>query len=585
MIGQDELLKYVAGRCGISPEISNYFFEVFINRLSSRLKTGEVIQFDNLGYFQKRRCRIPAEKTDSKSSEDSHLVPLILFSEDPEIQNDLKTFTYFRIPDIKTLWEDDKDLESSLKAGDFSPLTNRSQLINSFATKAEVIISGLKKNNKFFEEEFVFPFGFKPKFKETADSKSNSGFESIHSGLRKSEDNSEIKKAGKDAEAADGDQKINESAESSLPWNMGNKFYDKKVDQPSPEDLKAKKNEELQSESDNISKQHINETADSDKKIDAEEALDAAIEESEIDKNISRFREFQPVKLRLSSTEISKSKIDEQSRLRLNKERDSYSQSSTSKPVHKFTEVKSKSEVYHLRADIKKIQKKNKLPDDNSINVINTSDSYKSFRENRNFIPLIMLFSIIIIAGAVIYFYLFKEDDLDSKHVNIVKSVNPPADVTVIDRDYEFAVTYPYAKTDKAIPLEGINPNVFSTEQVALTKEEPVKQIEKVSEPGVEKKVEVKPEVQPKIEQKVEPEVIEQKSSRIFLYNNYYVVFVGSYKSYTAAENAAEKYFDEGYNAFIEVEEIPGKPARYNLNVGDFTSEEFARQFQEKYIK
>lgn len=585
MIAQDELLKYVAGRCGISPEISNYFFEVFINRLSSRLKTGEVIQFDNIGYFQKRRCRIPAEKTDSKSSKGFHLVPLILFSDDPEIQNDVKTFTYFGIPDIKTLWEEDKDLESSLKAGEFSPHTTRSQLINSFATKAEVIISGLKKNDKFFEEEFIFPFGFKPKFKESSDTKSDSEFESIHSGTIKSDDTPITKKEVKNTEAAYGDQKINESADSSLPWNIGKKFYDKKVEQPSPEDFKAKKNKELQSKSDSISKQQINETGESDKKIDAEEALDAAIEESEIDKEISRFKEFQPVKSRLSSTEISKTNNDEQSKLRLNKERESSSKAPATKPVHKFTEVKSKSEVYHLRADIKKIQKKNKLPDDNSINVISTSDNYKSFRENRNFIPLIMIFSIIIIAGAVIYFYLFKEDAPDSKPVNIVKSVNPPADVTVIDRDYEFAVTYPYAKTDEAIPLEGIDPNVFSTEQVASPKEEPVKPIEKVSEPVVEKKIEVKPEVQPKIEQKVEPEVTEQKSSRIFLYNNYYVVFVGSYKSYTAADRAAEKYFDEGYNAFIEVEEIPGKPTRYNLNVGDFTSEEFARQFQEKHIK
>ncbi|MBE0572186.1 MAG: SPOR domain-containing protein, partial [Ignavibacteriaceae bacterium] len=471
----------------------------------------------------------------------------------------------------------------------FSPHTTRSQLINSFATKAEVIISGLKKNDKFFEEEFIFPFGFKPKFKESADTKSNSEFESIHSGKVKSDDTPITKKEVKDNEAAEGNLKINDSADSSLPWNIGKKFYDKKVEQPSPEDFRAKKNKELHSKSDNISKQQIKETADSDKKIDAEEALDAAIEESEIDKEISRFKEFQPVKSRLSSTEISKTNIDEQSKLRLNKERDSSSKAPPTKPVHKFTEVKSKSEVYHLRADIKKIQKKNKLPDDNSINVINSSDNYKSFRDNRNFIPLIMLFSIIIIAGAVIYFYLFKEDGMDSKPVNIVKSVNPPADVTVIDRDYEFAVTYPYAKTGKAIPLEGINPNVFLTEQVASPNEETVKPIEKVSEPVVEKKVEVKPEVPPKIEQKieqkVEPEVTEQKSSRIFLYNNYYVVFVGSYKSYTAADNAAEKYFDEGYNAFIEVEEIPGKPTRYNLNVGDFTSEEFARQFQEKYIK
>jgi len=379
MIGQDELLKYVAGRCGISPEVSNYFFEVFINRLSSRLKTGEVIQFDNLGYFQKRRCRILAEKSDSKSSEVSHLVPLILFSDDPEIQNDLKTFSYFGIPDIKTLWEEDKDLESSLKAGEFSPHTTRSQLINSFATKAEVIISGLNKNDKFFEEEFVFPFGFKPKFKESADTKSNSGFESIHSGTIKSDDTPITKKELKDAEVADGNKKLNESSESSLPWSMGNKFYDKKVEQPLPEDFKAKKNKKFQTKSDDISKQHINETADSDKKIDAEEALDAAIEESEIDKEISRFKEFQPVKSPLSSIETSNSNIDEQSKLNLNKKKDQFSKADTSKPVDKFTEVKSKSEVYHLRSDIKKIQNKNKLPDDNSISIINTSDKYGGY--------------------------------------------------------------------------------------------------------------------------------------------------------------------------------------------------------------
>ena len=40
-----------------------------------------------------------------------------------------------------------------------------------------------------------------------------------------------------------------------------------------------------------------------------------------------------------------------------------------------------------------------------------------------------------------------------------------------------------------------------------------------------------------------------------------------------------------GYNAFIEVIESRGRGREYKLNVGDFTSEEFARQFEEKYIK
>ena len=57
------------------------------------------------------------------------------------------------------------------------------------------------------------------------------------------------------------------------------------------------------------------------------------------------------------------------------------------------------------------------------------------------------------------------------------------------------------------------------------------------------------------------------------------------YKSEEAADREADKYFSLGYNAFIEVIETRGRGREYKLNVGDFTSEEFARQFEEKYIK
>ena len=585
MIGQDELIKYVAERCGISPEISDYFLEVFINRISSKLKMGEIIQFYNLGYFQKRRCRIPAEKVDSNSPETSHLYPMILFSDDTEIHSDLSTFYYFRIPELKTLWENDKDLESSLSAGEFKPLSSRSQLINSFATKAEVIISGLKIHNKVNEEEFVFPFALKPKFKESADSKSYYGLDNINTELNKDVIKSDSTKETSVNETAEDDKKAKESESSSLPWNIGKKFYDKKVDQPSPEDFKTKGSENVESKSETVSKQNLKGTEDSDKKIDAEDALDAAIEDSDIDEEISKFKEFQPVRSRLSSAETQKENTEEQSSLRFNKKSPPTSKDATSKPTQKFTEVKSKTEAYHLRGEIEKLKKKNKIIENKPVSTSDTFTKYKSYRENRNLVPFIMLFFIVVIAGAFIYFYLIKEDDLSPKPVKIVNYVNPPADVNIIDRDFEFAVTYPYLKTDKAIPVEGINPKVFLAEQVPPTKEKPVKPSKPVVEPVVEKKVEVKPKETPKVEPKVEPEVTEQDNSRIFLYNNYYVVFVGSYSTYAAADRAAEKYFDDGYNAFIEVEDVPGKPTKYNLNVGDFTSEEFARQFQEKNIK
>jgi cell division septation protein DedD len=86
-------------------------------------------------------------------------------------------------------------------------------------------------------------------------------------------------------------------------------------------------------------------------------------------------------------------------------------------------------------------------------------------------------------------------------------------------------------------------------------------------------------------EPKVTIETKEEKSNRIFLYKNYYVVQIGTFKSEETANREADRYFNMGYNAIIEVVESRNGATMYKLIVGDFTSEEFARQFQEKYIK
>jgi len=81
------------------------------------------------------------------------------------------------------------------------------------------------------------------------------------------------------------------------------------------------------------------------------------------------------------------------------------------------------------------------------------------------------------------------------------------------------------------------------------------------------------------------PEIKEEQPSRIFLYKNFYVVHAGTFKTEEAANSEADRYFEMGYNAYLEVVESRSGTMQYSLNVGDFTSEEFARQFQEKYIK
>ncbi len=569
MIGRTDLIKKVAERSGISPEISNYFFEVFINRLSSRLKTGEVLQFSDDGYFQKRNCRVAVEKSADKPTGGSLLVTLILFSSEPEIVIEPKEFYFFKVTDLKTLWEDDQDFLYSIDAGDFSPYLNRSQLINSFATKAEVIISGLNKHYSVFEEELIIPFSLNFSSKDSTESKLL--FDSHNLYGQKANGKVSDKKAG-DSESPDEEPK-----DSTLPWSFGKKFYDKKTDQPSAKDVKKKNEADLEKESDSLSK-IINKRIDSGKNIDAEDALDAAIEESDIEENISKFREFQPVKSRLAADERNKLTSEEQAKLRSHKA-DIPPQNlagGISKNVQKFTEVKSKTETYHLQNDIKKLKKKNKIPDVPLSRTPEFGKSYREFSNNRNLIPVIMILAVILIAVAVVYIYFIKDNDEEIIPEKMIVTVSPPPNVKIIERDYELAVTYPYPKVENEIPIEGINPDVFSTQKI--TEEKPVKTEQK---PVIEKKEETKTEVKPI----TVPEVKEEKKSRIFLFNSYYVVYMGTYSSYASADREAEKFFDEGYNAFIETEEIPGKPTKYKLNVGDFTSEQFAREFESKYFK
>ena len=594
MIGRADLIKRVAERSAISPENSSYFFEVFINRISSRLKTGEATKFFNDGFFQKRNCRFPAEKSKEKSGGGTIVAPLILFSERAEITADPKHFYAFRIPDLKTLWGNDNDLLASLAAGDFTPATNRSQLINTYATKAEVIISGLVKHHAVFEEELVIPFSLNLSLKESEESNLLFDTSSAVAEVKKSESIPE-----KDAQKTEGSKSITDDGktaeDTTLPWSFGKKFYDKKADHYTPAGLKHKEQKDSEKETSSSLKALHKDDDISGKKIDAEEALDAAIEESDLDDTpLAKFSEFEPVRSKLSVDERSKLAADEQNQLRSVQKKLASSTPAPAKTSQKFTEVKSKTETYHLKNDVKKLKKKKKIPE---LHSADSSDdrSYKPYRGNRTLLPMVMIISLVIVVAGAIYVYFIKGSTSGSQPDKIIVNVNPPPDVNVIDRDYEYAVTYPYPKVDKEIPVEGINQDVFAPEkkqEVKQTKKEENLIVEKPEEVKKEelKKEEVKKEepkkeeTKPEVKPKTEP-VVEEKGSRIFLYNNYYIVYVGSYSSYAVADREAEKYFNEGYNAFVEVEEIPGKPTRYKLNVGDFTSEQFAREFESKYLK
>ncbi|HEY6437147.1 MAG TPA: hypothetical protein VIY47_11210, partial [Ignavibacteriaceae bacterium] len=248
MISKEELIKGVAQSCGISVDVSEFFFEVFVNRLSNKLKPGDLLHFQSHGFFHKRNCRIQIDKTSESPTPKSYLIQLVLFSSEQKTNKDLSDIHFLKIANLKTLWVDDKDFQKSLNSGDFAPHTDRNQLIKSFATKAEVIISGLRKDfESDLVEELIIPLTFDLNFLI----KSNQN-KSVSNRISKSKqlpeqvpptgeqlDDSKNQIEVVKSEEVKGTKGEKETTEDGLPWNYGTKFLEKdKTDKLKEVDIK-----------------------------------------------------------------------------------------------------------------------------------------------------------------------------------------------------------------------------------------------------------------------------------------------------------------------------------------------------------
>lgn len=570
MISKDDLVKVVAQKCGVSVESSSFFFEVFVNRLSNKLKPGDLLHFYDLGFFHKRNCRIQLEKSPDSPIPKSYLIQLVIFSDEAKIKSDLSSIHFLKIANLKTLWVDDKDFQKSLAAGDFAPHTERNQLIKSFATKAEVIIAGLRKDfDNELVEELIIPLTFDLNFLIKTGQKNKSTSKSSASKI------TETKSEPKPVESTQSvvpkkdfeetktviQKDANENPEKALPWNYGAKFLDKE--------------KQLQPGSKNI------------------EGIESEKKGIQVNKNNShdKVNEFEPVSSHLSTTKSDEEEIDTVKYIV-----STISESVEDKEDKKFTEVKSKTDSFRYQADNYRDKKggNDKFP---FRKTKNNRDSI--YRERKSFLPIVSIMALVVIGAIVIYLYVIKEKPGRIEHTNIVQDIQPPPTGNVIERDYEYAVTYPYPKSDEKVDISGYDQNLFSesknesvineknksegiTETTTELKTENKSDKNKEAENKTTTEIKTPPPVEQKENTVAEPKV--EKSNRIFLYKNFYVVYVASYNSEEDVNRAADRYFELGYNAIVETVER-GRNPEYKLIVGDFTSEEFAKQFQQKYIK
>jgi hypothetical protein len=425
MLSKDELTKVVAQSCGVSIEISSFFFEVFVNRLSNKLKPGDLLHFHNHGFFHKRNCRIQIEKSSDSPTPKSYLIQLVLFSSESKIRSDLSDIHFLKIPNLKTLWLDDKEFQKSLKAGDFAPYTERNQLIKSFATKAEVIISGLRKDfDSDLNEELIIPLTFDLNFLVKRSQKSSPGNDKPKP---KEQPGSQTNKDPKGNEKLKSIPESKDETDDGLPWNYGTKFLD--VDKPGKTENSEKEN--FRTEADKrqfVSRQERNVRGD----------------------QAARLKDFEPV----SSRHITPKQLEAEEKVATVKYNVTPSTGDKiEKPniESKFTEVKSKTETYQQT----KYGKPKTGKYDKYASLRKSND--KAFTARRNYLPIVAIVAFIVIAIGAIYIYFFKDDGTSAKVNTVFLSVDPPETANVIEREYQFSVSYPYPKSDNTTEVSGFN--------------------------------------------------------------------------------------------------------------------------------
>jgi len=620
-----ELIKIVTKKAGIPESRAKLFFELFIKRLSDIMKPGESAKFSDVGYFHLRTTQKTADrKGHEKATSEDDKINIMLFSKEVEQMDDLENNVVFTIHNIPESEHDEIDSYFSLSVGkpvfpvdgitDGELFSQKSaiEIRKTLISKAEELVSAIEKfEGVMGEEEIIIeksPLS-KRKSESLSDETPITGEDTFPSAedIRNREfkfgknianqiKNEVTPEPGQEAKPKIG---MDVSDSEKLPWNFGREVFDKKVEykREDSEDIPEEKEKSIQEiesrklsdelietkedepESSSVINEEIDfrieqEEARTAKEIEHDEKLKSVIDDFITRDEPEKFGTYERVKSSVSNfnkdKNIDKPEIEE-SEEEIESELAEILEETSEDG---FMEVQSKSSAYHLEDKKVKTKKEEEtVPTRKS----SREDSYLYKSKRRNMVPFLVGFFAIVFVVAIVYLYLesdtiFKSEAVEENILPIVR----PVSVKVIEREYIYPITFPYAVSDTDEEISGINLALFSDEEIVFKPPVPKQEIDKEEE---ETTVAVKDE---KISGK---ESIGLVSKHVYKYKDYYVVQVASFKSYSIAEEEANKYKEMGYNTFVEIAEITDTGTWFRLRVGDFTTREKANSFANKYIK
>lgn len=190
------------------------------------------------------------------------------------------------------------------------------------------------------------------------------------------------------------------------------------------------------------------------------------------------------------------------------------------------------------------------------------SRDYQGYRKQSRVPSLIVAFIVVIALGIVIFLYM-KMKSINHEATGSDQSVTAKQETTVIERDYDVPVTYPYDKPDQE----------SKTEIKQTVNDQPA---DKENSTGTVNPVEKKGADLSLIREPVNAERI---GNYIYQYPDGIVVQLSSWKSKSIAVSEVKKYRNAGYTAFAETSVISGKGLYYRVRVGYFSSIREAENF------
>lgn len=206
-------------------------------------------------------------------------------------------------------------------------------------------------------------------------------------------------------------------------------------------------------------------------------------------------------------------------------------------------------------------------------------DKYEFRHRHRSssVVPYIMLVISVCIIGYGIYYYITSVKGISDKTVKENTAVFNTDNMDIVERDFDFPVSYPYPKRIE-------NPDIISdifnlkendtivtgqseTQAADLQEEQPV---------SVQEENTIVSDQPP-------PGEIKKLGVNLFQYGNVYIVQVAAFRSNSVAQTEAERFRNKGHNAFVERAEIDGT-LWHRVKVGNFTelneAQKFAVQFK-----